>query len=107
MILRPGRPIDLGQRPANGAFARSVAQQHRAVDIKENELHVRARRMPDMIDAAPMPCQTVGISPSTSQATSTAKIGWRLEYIAVRVGPITRIPRYQKKYAITSAPTPL
>ena len=42
-----------------------------------------------------------------AQATSSAITGCRLEYIAVRVGPRTRTPRYQNRYASTSASSPL
>src|SRR5205085_2504226 len=107
VILGAALAKDFRERTIDGAAPRAIREQQRTVDVEQHELHVRVSNRPEVIDAAPTPCHTVGNSPSSSHATATAKSGCRLEYIAVRVGPITRTPRYQKRYAITSAPMPL
>jgi len=63
------------QRAMNRALPCTVGEQDGAVNVKENELHIRVSKSPLMMLAAPTPCHGVGDSPSTSQATSTAMSG--------------------------------
>jgi hypothetical protein len=46
----------------NGSLAGTIGEKDGSVDVEEDELHVRVRSRPDMIDSAPTPCQTVGVS---------------------------------------------
>src|SRR5215207_120416 len=96
MVVGSTAAVHLDQRAVDGALAGAIGQQNGSVDVEENELHIRVSKSPPMMQAAPIPCHDVGVSPNIIQATSTAITGCRLVYIAVRVGPITRTPRYQK-----------
>jgi len=75
MVIGAGRPIHLDQGAMNGSFARAGSEENGSVDIEEDQLHIRVNKSPLMMLAAPMHCQTVGVSPSISHATSTAITG--------------------------------
>ena len=96
IVVRPCMSENLDECAMEGTLARSLRQEDRPVDIEQDEFHVRVSRSPLMTNAAPPACHRVGVSPSMTHATITAMIGCRLEYIAVRVGPMTRTPLYQK-----------
>ena len=87
----------LDERAMDCTLPRTVGEKDRSVDVEENESHVRVSRSPVMMLAVPIHCHTVGVSCSITHATITAMIGWTFEYIAVRVGPMTRSPRYQQR----------
>src|SRR5581483_11818308 len=70
VILRARGAEHFDQRAVNRAAARAVGEQDRAVDVKQNELHVRVSTRPPRMPAAPTPCQMVGTSPSSAHATS-------------------------------------
>ena len=97
VLRRAGGADRLGERRGHRPAAGAVAPEERAVDVEEDEPHVRVSTTPAMIVPAPSACQGVGTSPSAAHAAPSAITGWRFEYIAVRVGPSTCTPRYQKR----------
>ena len=105
MVGRANAAEDLGQRGMQRATTGTVAPEQGAVDVEEDDRlhrhcrvdHVRVSRIPTMIATAPPTWMSVGCSPNAIQATTSATTGWRLPYIAVRVGPSTRTPRYQNR----------
>src|SRR5688500_822218 len=102
VVGRPGGAEHLAQGGVDRAPADAVGPEHGAIDVEEDELHrlsapERVRRSPVMMLTAPTPCQSVSDSPRASQATTRAMRGCKLPNIAVRVGPITLTPRYQKR----------
>src|SRR5437763_1227671 len=105
MIFRADLAEDFHERAMNGTSSSTIAPEQRTIDVEEDESrflsygasHDRVNTRPEMMETVPAICHAVIASPNANHATMTAKIGWRLEYIAVRVGPNTRTPLYQKK----------
>ena len=72
VIGGPRRAEHVGERALHRSLPCTVREQDRTVDVEQSEFHVRVRRRPPMMQAAPRPCQTVGVSPSIAHATITA-----------------------------------
>src|SRR5262249_23718271 len=96
MVVRTGAAEDFGERAMDRPLPGAVGEQDGSVDVEENELHDRVSKSPVMIEMAPTICHPFGTSPSNGHAIRSATTGWRFENMAVRVGPMTRTPRYQK-----------
>ena len=94
MVFGSGAAEHVDQRAMHGALPRAVGQQDGSVDVEQNELHVRVSKKAShdrrRSDALPRRSASRGAAPTPS---STAMSGCKFEYIAVRVGPMTRTPR--------------
>src|SRR5947209_4192760 len=93
MIFRAGRTEDIDEGAMDRATPRPIAPEQRTIDVEQDETpfafgagHDRVSTRPEMIEIVPAICHAVIPSPNANHATMTAKIGWRLEYMAVRVG---------------------
>ena len=85
----PVRAEHFDQRAMDRALPGAVGREDGAVDVEEDELHVARRAASAGHDRRPRrrPA-TASASRRAHHATSTRDHGCRLEYIAVRVGPM-------------------
>src|SRR4051812_15398799 len=88
MVGRPRLTENFDEGAVNGPSPRAVAPEKCTIDVEENESgrlnasrhrfqrrhYERVSRSPVMIETVPAICHTVMASPSTSQATTTAKM---------------------------------
>src|SRR5258708_5481629 len=107
------RAVRLANGTMHGAQCGTSRPQQRTIDVEQNDLHSTAttasrpgRRVsnsPPTMHAPPASCVARGVSDRNAHAAAIANSGCRFEDIAARVGPRTRMPRYQNRYAMTSA----